>query len=157
MPGLLGKKIGMTSYFVEDGKSIPVTVIEAGPCQIVNIKTKERDGYESLTLGFEKAKEKNLTKPEAIAYKKKKLTPSKYLKEFRNFDISVFEIGKEVTVDLFKNGEKVKVSVAEVKVKVFKVLLSVTVFMVLAVQLTVKKIGKDTPVQSDKVLIRQEY
>ncbi len=110
MPGLLGKKIGMTSYFVEDGKSIPVTVVEAGPCQIVNIRTVAKDGYEALTLGFGLAKEKNLTKPESIAFKKKKLTPSKHLKEFRNFDISDYEIGKEVTIELFEIGEKVKVS-----------------------------------------------
>ncbi len=110
MPGLLGKKIGMTSYFVEDGKAIPVTVVEAGPCQIVNVKTKERDGYEALTLGLGKAKEKNLTKPVAAAYKKVNLTPSKHIKEFRNFVISDYEIGKEITVELFESGDKVKVS-----------------------------------------------
>jgi len=109
MPGLLGKKIGMTSVFVDNGKSIPVTAVEAGPCQIVSVKTKSKDGYEALTLGFGVAKEKNLTKPEAIAFKKKKLKPSKYLKEFRNFNIENYEVGKEISCEIFEAGDKVKV------------------------------------------------
>ena len=110
MPGLIGKKLGMTSVFVDNGKLIPVTVVEAGPCQIVSIKTKVKDGYEALTLGFGNAKDKNLNKPKAIAFKKKKLKPSKYLKEFRNFNIDDFEVGNEVSCELFEVGEKVKAS-----------------------------------------------
>ena len=110
MPGLIGKKLGMTSVFVDNGKSIPVTVVEAGPCQIVSIKTKAKDGYEALTLGFGNARDKNLNKPRAVAFKKKKLKPSKYLKEFRNFNIDDFEVGKEISCELFEVGEKIKAS-----------------------------------------------
>jgi large subunit ribosomal protein L3 len=110
MPGLLGKKIGMTNYYSEDGVVSPVTVIEAGPCRVVSIKTKENDGYEALQLGFGEKKEKHLNKPQIEDYKKKNISPAAVLKEFRNFDISEYNIGDELTVELFSEGEKIKVS-----------------------------------------------
>jgi large subunit ribosomal protein L3 len=110
MPGLLGKKIGMTNYYSEDGTVTPVTVIEAGPCTVVTVRTKEIDGYEALQLGFGSKKEKHLTKPQIEDYKKKNLKPSSVLKEFRNFDISEYKVGDELNTDLFSEFDVVKVS-----------------------------------------------
>ena len=109
MPGLIGKKIGMTSLFTEDGDIIPVTVIKVDPCKIVNIKSKERDGYDAVQLGFGSKKEKNVNKPLTGYYKKNKLTPFTILKEFRGFDTSEMKIGDDVTVDIFSEGEKIKI------------------------------------------------
>ena len=110
MPGLLGKKIGMTKYYSEDGTVTPVTVIEAGPCTVVTVRTKEIDGYEALQLGFGSKKEKHLTKPQIEDYKKKNLKPSSVLKEFRNFDISEYKVGDELSTDLFSEFDIIKVS-----------------------------------------------
>ena len=110
MPGLLGKKIGMTNYYEEDGRVSPVTVIEAGPCTVVTIRTKKVDGYEALQLGFGTKKEKHLVKPQIEDYKKKNLKPSSVLKEFRDFDISEYKIGDELNTALFSEGDVVKVS-----------------------------------------------
>ncbi len=110
MPGLLGKKIGMTNYYEEDGRVSPVTVIEAGPCTVVTIRTEKVDGYEALQLGFGTKKEKHLVKPQIEDYKKKNLKPSSVLKEFRNFDISEYKIGDELNTELFSEGDIVKVS-----------------------------------------------
>ncbi len=110
MPGLLGKKIGMTNYYSEDGTVTPVTVIEAGPCTVVTVRTKEIDGYEALQLGFGSKKEKHLTKPQIEDYKKKNLKPSSVLKEFRNFDISEYKVGDELSTDLFSEFDIIKVS-----------------------------------------------
>lgn len=110
MPGLLGKKIGMTNYYSEDGTVTPVTVIEAGPCTVVTVRTKKNDGYEALQLGFGSKKEKHLTKPQIEDYKKKNLKPSSVLKEFRNFDISEYKVGDELNTDLFSEFDIVKVS-----------------------------------------------
>ena len=97
MSGLIGKKIGMTSIFDAEGEMIPVTVIKVDPCKIVNIKTKEKDGYEAVQLGFGERKEKNNLNPVAV------------LKEYKGFDTSEMKIGDEVKVDFFKEGEKIKV------------------------------------------------
>ncbi|MEG8946800.1 50S ribosomal protein L3 [Rosettibacter firmus] len=110
MPGLLAKKIGMTNIFAEDGKVIPVTILEAGPCKVYAIKTKEKDGYESLQLGFGERKEKHVNKPQLAVYQKLGLKPPRVLKEFKNFDISNYKIGDEIKVDIFQVGDKVKVS-----------------------------------------------
>jgi large subunit ribosomal protein L3 len=110
MPGLLGKKIGMTSIFTDDGSNIPVTVVEAGPCTVVGKKTTEKDGYDALILGFGNKKEKHLTKPEKGFFAKNKVEPAKVLKEFKNFQTEEFNTGDKITVDIFKEGEKVKVS-----------------------------------------------
>ncbi len=106
---IIGRKAGMTQVFTPEGKVIPVTVIEAGPCPIVQIKTVEKDGYAALKLGFDEAKEKTLTKPELGQYKKAGVKPCKVLKEFRLADLASYEVGKEVKVDVFAAGDKVDV------------------------------------------------
>ena len=106
--GLLGKKMGMTQVFDENDNMVPVTVIEAGPCVVTEKRTVERDGYQAVQLGFEDIKESKLTKPELGQFKKNGLSPKRYLVEFRNFDQDI-EIGDEVTVDIFEEGELVKV------------------------------------------------
>ena len=83
MPGLLGKKIGMTSIFSTEGKNLPCTVIEVGPCVVTQIKTVENDGYEAIQLGFQEKKEKHTTKPEAGHFKKAGVAPQRYLAEFK--------------------------------------------------------------------------
>ena len=106
---IIGRKAGMTQVFTAEGKVIPVTVIEAGPCPVVQIKTVEKDGYAALKLGFDETSEKKLNKPELGLFKKAGVKPQKVLKEFRLADLSSYEVGKEVTVDIFKNGDKVDV------------------------------------------------
>ena len=106
---IIGRKVGMTQIFTPDGKVIPVTVVEAGPCPVVQIKTVEKDGYAALKLGFDETSEKKLNKPELGLFKKAGVKPQKVLKEFRLADLSSHEVGKEVTVDIFKNGDKVDV------------------------------------------------
>ncbi len=108
MSGIIGKKIGMSTVFNAEGEIVPVTVIQAGPCKVVAIRTKEKDGYEALQLGFGERKEKNITKPLIGQFKKNNLTPSKVLKEFK-FAGTEFKIGDEIKVDLFAEGEKIKV------------------------------------------------
>jgi large subunit ribosomal protein L3 len=110
MPGLIGRKIGMTSLYNASEKSIPVTAVEIGPCTITDIKTKERDGYIAVQLGFGSIKEKAINNAQLVNFKKNNLQPAKYLKEFRNFDITQFKVGEVITVEtLFKEGEKVSV------------------------------------------------
>ena len=103
---IIGKKLGMTQVFSPDGKVIPVTVVEAGPCPVVQIKTLERD----VKLGFDEVAEKRLNKPEAGAFKKVGVAPQKVLKEFRLEDISSYAVGNVVTCETFKEGDKVDVS-----------------------------------------------
>ena len=99
MPGLIGKKIGMTSVFSADGKNVPCTVIEAGPCVITQVKTVETDGYEALQLGFQEKKDKHTTKPEAGHFSKAGVKPQRYLAEFKNFE-EEHKAGETLTVDL---------------------------------------------------------
>ena len=103
MPGLLGKKIGMTSVFSTDGKNVPCTVIEVGPCVVTQIKTLEKDGYEAVQVGFQDKKEKHTTRPEAGHFKKAGVTPKRHLAEFKNFDQTP-ELGSTLTVDIFTKG-----------------------------------------------------
>ena len=110
MPGILGKKIGMTSIFNAEGDLVTVTVIKAGPCKIVSLRDKEKDGYSAVVLGFEERKEKHLTKPVLGQFKKNSVSPSRVLKEFRNFDTSNVKVGDEIKTDIFKEGDTVKVS-----------------------------------------------
>lgn len=110
MPGLLGKKLGMTSYYTNEGIVVPVTVIEVGPCRILEIKTKDKHGYEALKLGFGIRKAKHLNKAQLAVYETLKLDAPRVVKEFRNFDIEGFNVGETLTVDLFKVGEKIKVT-----------------------------------------------
>lgn len=106
---LLGKKIGMTSLFTEAGTHIPCTVIEAGPCPVVQIKTAERDGYSAIQVGYGDIREKKVNKPLQGHFAKNGVKPTRILKEFRDLSVAA-EIGKELTVDQFKVGDKVKVS-----------------------------------------------
>lgn len=99
MPGLLGKKIGMTSVFSADGKNIPCTVIEAGPCVVTQIKTIENDGYQALQLGFQKKTEKHTTKAEAGHFKVSGAEPQRHLVEFKEFKTDEFKLGDVITVD----------------------------------------------------------
>ncbi|HYQ86455.1 MAG TPA: 50S ribosomal protein L3 [Bacteroidota bacterium] len=111
MPGILGKKIGMTNVFDETGEAVPCTVIEAGPCFVAHIKTKERDGYEALQLGFGEARERLVNKPTAGHYKRAGVSAKRLLREFRNFDTSKFQLGAEVKVDsIFAKGDIVSVA-----------------------------------------------
>jgi large subunit ribosomal protein L3 len=109
--GLIGRKIGMTQIFREDGKVLPVTVIEAGPCYVIQKKETEKDGYTAIQLGFEK-KEKNVKKPEAGHFKNAGQGVFKKLKEFRvaTEEAGTYELGSELTVTMFKPGEKIKVT-----------------------------------------------
>jgi large subunit ribosomal protein L3 len=111
MKGLIGKKIGMTSVFADDGTNISCTLVEAGPCFITAVKTLENDGYSAVQLGFEERKEKRLARPQAKNFAKKKLPVLRHLKEVRDFDIaSDIKIGDVIKADIFKEGEIVKVT-----------------------------------------------
>jgi len=107
---IIGKKVGMTQIFDETGKVIPVTVIEAGPCTVVQKKTAEKEGYASVQLGFEETKEKKLTKPELGHLKKAGVAPLKVLKEFRLEDAESMNVGDVVKADVFAAGDKVDVT-----------------------------------------------
>ncbi|MDO5035830.1 MAG: 50S ribosomal protein L3 [Porphyromonas sp.] len=108
MPGLIGKKIGMTSVFSAEGKNIPCTVIEMGPCVVTQVKSKEVDGYEALQLGYMDKKEKHTTKPMMGHFKKAGVTQKRHLAEFKDFD-QEYNLGDEITVELFHEGEYVDV------------------------------------------------
>jgi large subunit ribosomal protein L3 len=108
---ILGKKLGMTQIFDENGTAIPVTVIQAGPCAVVQKKTVESDGYTAVKLGFEDIPEKKLTKPEKGLFTKIKVTAKRHLREFRTDDADKFEVGQEIKVtDMFSNGDRIDVS-----------------------------------------------
>jgi large subunit ribosomal protein L3 len=102
MKFILGKKVKMSQIFDKEGNVIPVTIVEAGPCYVTQLKTKEKDGYEAVQIGFEKLKEKKITKS-----KQKK--PFRYLKEFRD-DPKNYQLGQEINVSIFKEGDLVSVS-----------------------------------------------
>ena len=108
MPGLLGKKIGMTSVFSADGKNVPCTVIEVGPCVVTQVKTAEKDGYEALQLGFEDKKEKHTNNPEAGHFKKAGVTPKRHLAEFKGFE-GEYKLGDAITVDFFTDNDFVDI------------------------------------------------
>jgi large subunit ribosomal protein L3 len=108
--GIIGRKIGMTQIFLEDGSVVPVTVVEAGPCSVVQKKTKEKDGYDALQLGFLPKKSQRVNRPLSGHFKKAGVGPCYYLKEFRVKDGTKFEIGQEVKVNLFKPGDLVDVT-----------------------------------------------
>ena len=103
MPGILGKKIGMTSVFNAEGDLVTVTVIQAGPCKVVSIRDKEKDGYSAVVIGFEEKKEKHVSKPVLGQFKKNSLTPLKTVKEFKGFDIDSLKVGDDIKVDFFKD------------------------------------------------------
>ena len=107
---IIAKKVGMTQVFTEKGTLIPVTVLEAGPCVVIQKKTMENDGYEAIQVGYTDAKPKHVTKPMKGHFDKAVVTAKKYLKEFKLDDISAYEIGAEIKADVFTAGDKVDVS-----------------------------------------------
>jgi len=109
MSGLIGKKIGMTSLFDEQGKNIPCTVIELGPCVVTQVRTEEVDGYSALQLGFDDKAEKRATKAALGHFKKANTVPKKKVVEFQDFE-EEYKLGDTLTVDLFQEGEFVDVS-----------------------------------------------
>ena len=108
MPGLLGKKIGMTSVFSAEGKNIPCTVIEVGPCVVTQVKTVAKDGYDAVQLGFGEQKEKHLTAPELGHFKKAGVAPKRYLAEFKGFE-GQYSAGDTITADFFNENDFVDV------------------------------------------------
>jgi large subunit ribosomal protein L3 len=110
MQGLIGKKIGMTSVFDEDGKNIPCTVLQAGPCVVTQIKTREKDGYFAVQLGFDEKKEKHTTKPELGHFRKVNATPKRKLVEFSGFEEGQVKEGEVLTSELFNDDTWVDVT-----------------------------------------------
>ncbi|MAJ31357.1 MAG: 50S ribosomal protein L3 [Flavobacteriaceae bacterium] len=109
MSGLIGKKIGMTSIFDENGKNIPCTIIEAGPCVVTQVRTEEQDGYSALQLGFDDKAEKRTSKAEQGHFKKAGTSPKKKVVEFRDFE-GDYQMGDQINVELFIEGEFVDVA-----------------------------------------------
>ncbi len=109
MQGLIGKKVGMTSVFDENGKNIPCTVLQAGPCVVTQIKTKEKDGYFAVQLGFEDKKEKHTTKAELGHFKKVNTTPKRKLMEFSGFEEGQVKEGEVLTAEFFSSNSWVDV------------------------------------------------
>ncbi len=107
---IVAKKIGMTQVFTESGNFVPVTVLEAGPCSVVQKKTMENDGYEAIQVSFQDVKVKNVTKAVKGHYDKAGVKVKKYLRELKLDDISTFEIGSELKADTFEKGDRVDVS-----------------------------------------------
>ena len=109
MPGIIGKKIGMTSLFTPDGKNIPCTLIEAGPCVVTQVKTVDNDGYNAVQIAYGEKKAKNTTKALAGHFAKAGTTPKKRLVEFRTEDVATYSLGSTVETSLFEEGEFVDV------------------------------------------------
>lgn len=108
--GVMAKKIGMTQIFAENGLLIPVTVLEAGPCVVTQIKTMENEGYEAVQIGFGEIKEKKVNKPTRGHFEKANVEFKKLLKEFKFEDISEYELGTEIKVDIFAKGDKIDIT-----------------------------------------------
>lgn len=109
MKAIIGKKLGMSQFFTEDGSVIPVSVIEAGPCVVTQVKTEESDGYWSVQLGFEDTDEKSLTKP-LLGHLKSSKSRKKHLVEFRTKESEELKVGDGISVEVFEAGDKVNVS-----------------------------------------------
>lgn len=107
---ILGKKIGMTQVFTEDGLVVPVTVVEAGPCTIVQKKSIEKDGYEAVQIGFGKIREKNVNNPKKKHFEKAGAELCRHLREFKLEDANALEVGSQIKAEIFENGELVDVS-----------------------------------------------
>ena len=108
MKNILGRKIGMTSVFTDDGRYVPVTVIAAGPCTVVERRTKEKHGYEAVALGFDTVKKRRLTRALAGHFKSQRVEPARYVREFRD-DIDGVEVGATITVSEFEPGDRVDI------------------------------------------------
>jgi large subunit ribosomal protein L3 len=109
MVGILGKKIGMTNMYDDNGKIIPVTVIEAGPCHVIQVKTKEADGYTAIQVGFGVKKEKHTNKPSAARFKKAGIAPVRFIRELRMKDVANYKPGQKIETDIFAKGDYVDV------------------------------------------------
>lgn len=107
---ILAKKIGMTQVFDDEGRAIPVTVLEAGPCTVIAKRTSDRDGYMAIQIGFKAAKENRLNKPQLGHFAKAGVAPLKFVREMRLVDTEGFEVGQEITTDIFKPGDYVDVT-----------------------------------------------
>ena len=107
LKAIIGTKVGMTQVFKEDGTLLPVTVVKAGPCVVVQKKTVEGEGYNALQLGFGEIRVKLVNKPKAGHFKKAGVEPMRYLREFRTDDVAEYEVGQELKVDVFAEGDKV--------------------------------------------------
>lgn len=108
--GMIGKKIGMTSLFTPDGRLVPVTVLEVGPCVVTQVKTNDKDGYEAIQMGFMEKKAKKTTKPLQGHFEKSGGKFFSFLKEFRVDNPAEYSLGQEITADIFKIGEKIVIS-----------------------------------------------
>jgi large subunit ribosomal protein L3 len=109
MKGILGKKLGMTQLFTEEGKVVPVTVIEAGPCVVIQKKTAGTDGYNAIQVGFADIREKLVNKPVKGHYAKAGIKPRRFAKEFRIDNVDDYQVGQEMAVDVFAAGDSVDV------------------------------------------------
>lgn len=107
---IIGKKVGMTQIFTDDGRVEPVTVVEAGPCYVTQVKTKETDGYDAVQLAYGEIKAKNVNKCQTGAFKKANVEPKRVMKEFRYNDTTKFALGQEVKADMFNEGDMVDVT-----------------------------------------------
>ncbi len=110
MLGILGKKIGMTNIFDEKGRNVPITVIEAGPCYVLQIKTKENDGYSALQIGFGAKKERLANKAQVALFKKAGVSPVRFIRELRVKDVAPYKLGQAITADVFSKGDYVDVT-----------------------------------------------
>ncbi len=110
MKGILGRKLGMTQVFTPDGTAVSVTVVQAGPCVVLQKKEMEQDGYEAVQLGFEDKKEHRANQPEIGHAKKANTKPKRLIREIRGMNPADYELGQEIKADLFKEGEKVDVT-----------------------------------------------
>ncbi|MDH3975975.1 MAG: 50S ribosomal protein L3 [Deltaproteobacteria bacterium] len=108
--GIIGRKLGMTQIITDDGELVPVTVVEAGPCAVVQKKNVENDGYSAVQLGFLEKRSNLVGKPEKGHFNKTKVAPQRYLRELRVEDVDGFEIGQNITVDIFSDGDVVDVT-----------------------------------------------
>ncbi|MEL6221837.1 MAG: 50S ribosomal protein L3 [Cyanobacteria bacterium J06626_14] len=108
--GILGTKLGMTQIFDDEGRSIPVTVIQAGPCRVTQVKTTDTDGYTAVQVGFGATKDKSISKSELGHLNKAGVTPVRHLKEYRLEDVSSYELGQEIKADIFEAGQLVDVT-----------------------------------------------
>lgn len=107
---LLGKKLGMTSLYTENGEHVPCTVIKAGPCPIVQVKNMDTDGYTAIQIGFDEIPERKLRKPQLGHFKKSGVKPQRFLKEFKNTNGTQYEVGQELDVQIFSKGDKIHIS-----------------------------------------------
>ncbi len=106
---IMAKKVGMTRIFDDSGRSIPVTVLEAGPCTVISKKTPEKDGYTAIQVGFQREKENRLNKPIKGHLEKAGVGPVKYIREFKLSDVGAYEIGQDIKADIFNSGDYVDV------------------------------------------------